>query len=212
MKKIIIVPMCMLLISIAPFTVSAGNEETPEIEDKTGDARPYLDVEKIWFREEEHKPYFLYVTMKLNNPSQIAPKQHLYVKWMMNGEYYSSGLTIGYGFNNWMIYSSIEGLTSFGEKYNQTKITGSFNKEEKIIVCKIPKSAIGDPKIGDVLTHTHAQCFQRFGLWGRLGFSPKFREIIFLIFDLPALKVLDSAPDILQDGTCGYGKDYVVKY
>ena len=215
-KKIICILVSMLLISTTlPIagTVLAGDEENPEIEDETGDARAYLDIEKVWFHEDKDKPDILYTTIKLDKPSYIAPKQHLTVHWVMNGEHYSSGLTIGYDFDQWFLFYAIEGLTYFGEEYNQTIITGKLNKKEGSITCEIPKSAIGNPEPGDVLTKTYSECFQRFGLWGILGFSPKMRETLFLLFDLPSLQVFDFAPDILPgDGNQGYGNDYSIQY
>lgn len=209
-KKMMAIFVCMLLIVIVHQTavsVQAGDEENPEIEDTTGDARPYLDIEKAWFYEDPEKPQYLYTTIKIRQPSDIVPKQHLVVSWEMNGKHYASMLAIGYNFDQWFYYAAYAGKTHFDGRYNETIINGEFNKEEGTITCEIPKSAVGNPQPGDVLTNTWSQCFQRFGFWGRLGFSPIFRYLLFNEI-LKFWQVEDRAPD--EPGE--YGKEYIVKY
>ena len=143
--------------------------ESPEITDTIGDARAYLDVKKAWFYEDPNTPDMLYTTIELVKPSVIPFKQHLTIHWKMNGIYYASMLGVGYDFSNWKVYVSIIGNGSFGEpKPVISAIQGTFNTADGTVTCKIPKSTIGNPKPGDVLTDTNSQCFQCFGFWGRL--------------------------------------------
>jgi hypothetical protein len=205
--KIVGLFVCMLLITtILPITVLAGDEENPEITDVTGDARSYLDIKKAWFYEDPSTPEMLYTTIEITNPRVIPFKQHLVVSWQMSGEHYASMLGIGYSLTQWLAYVSVVGRGSFGDpKPVVSFIEGSFDTTKGTITCIIPKSTIGNPIPGDVLTNTQSVCFQRFGLWGSLGFYPPFR---FFFFDLMLEKwqVEDVAPGQ------GYGLDYIIQY
>ena len=216
-KKIISTFFCMLLIAtISPITgnVLAGDEENPEIEDILGDARTYLDIEKVWFYENPAEPDMLYTVIKLGNPSSIPLKQHLTIHWEMNGEIYWTMCGVGYYGGERIFYNAGEGHDYWYDRAIIHDITGDFIEEEGgIVTCCIPKECVGNPEPGDVLTKTESQCFERFGLWGLMGFGPKIRESLFRTFNLPFLQVVDFAPDIEFDGDSRiYGKDYVIKY
>ena len=205
-KKIIGFFVGMLIITTLVPSVLGGSRNNPEITDKIGDARSYLDVKKAWFYEDPTTPEMLYTTIELVKPSGIPFKQHLVVSWKINGEYYASMLGIGYNISNWFEYVSIIGRGSFGDpKPIISVIDGTFNKTDGTVTCKIPKSTIGNPTPGDVLTNTRSQCFERFRFWGRLGFSPFFRNILFDQI-LGKWQVEDTAPDQ------GYGNDYIIQY
>ncbi len=206
-EKIVGILIFMLLTTtILPVTALAGDEQHPEITDISGDARRYLDIEKAWFYENPDTPEMLYTVIELRKPSALPFKQHLVVQWQMNGEYYASMLAIGYNITQWFEYVSIIGRGQFGDPQPVvTYIKGSFDTATGTVTCNIPKSTIGNPKPGDVLTNTHSQCFERFRFWGRLGFTPLFR---YFLFDkiLEKWQIEDSAPDQ------GYGSDYIVQY
>ncbi len=209
MNKIIIGIVFYTLLILLPTTVEAGSRDDPEITDDSGDARAYLDIKKAWLYEDQNNPDFLYTIIELTKSSIIPPKQHLVVSWMMNGEYYASMCAIGYNIGFWIEYVSIIRRGTYGDPEPQIlAITGKINFNDGMVTCKIPKSTIGNPQPGDVLTRTYSTCFQRFGLWGRLGFSPVFR---FLIFDvLGAWEVEDIAPDTLHEQE--YGREYGIQY
>ena len=209
-KKIFGIFVCMLLIAtLLPMTALARDEENPEITDVIGDARKYLDIKKAWFYEDPSTPDFLYTTIEIVKPSTIPSKQHLVVLWEMNGEHYASMLAVGYDVGiefPWLYYSAIEGRGQFGDpKPITSTIEGFFNTTDGTVTCKIPKSTIGNPQPGDILTNTQSQCFQRFGFWGRLGFYPPFRYMLFNQI-LGKWKLEDTAPDV------GYGSDYIIQY
>jgi hypothetical protein len=205
--KIVGIIIFMLLTTpLLSTAVIAGNEENPEITDSIGDARPYLDINKAWFYENPSTPDILYTTIKIVKTSVIPFKQHLVVRWKMNGEYYASMLGIGYNFQLWFEYVSIIGRGTFGDpKPIITTIEGNFDRTNGTVTCKIPKSTIGNPQPGDVLTDTQSQCFERFRFWGRLGFSPLFRNFIFDAV-LEKWQIDDIAPDL------DYGSDYIIQY
>jgi len=211
-KKIIGIFVCMLLImTLLPTIALAGDEENPEITDTVGDARAYLDINKAWFYEDSSTPEMLYTTIKITQPSSIPFKQHLVVSWEMNGEHYASMLAVGYSLTQWFAYISIAGKDNFGDpRPLVSDIKGSFDTTKGTVTCIIPKSTIGNPTAGDALTKTQSQCFQRFGLWGRLGFYPPFRYMIFNHI-LEKFQVEDTAPDFV-DGGVVYGRDYVIQY
>jgi hypothetical protein len=205
--KIVGLFVCMLFITtLIPITALAGDEENPEITDVIGDARTYLDIKKAWFYEDPSTPEILYTTIELTKPSTIPFKQHLVVSWEMNGEHYASMLGIGYSLTHWLWYVSVVGRGAFGDpKPITSDIQGSFDTKKGTVTCIIPKSTIGNPTPGDVLTKTQSVCFQRFGLWGSLGFYPPFRYFLFNVM-LKKLQVEDVAPNV------DYGLDYIIQY
>jgi hypothetical protein len=211
-KKIVGIIIFMLLTTtLLPITVLAGDEENPEITDVIGDARTYLDINKAWFYEDSSTPEMLYTTIKLTRPSTIPFKQHLVVSWEMNGERYASMLAIGYSPTQWLQYESIIGRGSFGDPEPIVSIIqGSIDTTKGTVTFFVPKSTIGNPAPGDVLTNTQSQCFERFGFWGSLGFYPPFRYMIFNNM-LQKWQVEDTAPDLFN-GEFVYGIDYVIQY
>ncbi len=196
----------LLTTPVVTTTAIAGDEENPEITDVIGDARSYFDINKAWFFEDPSTPDILYTTIKIGKPSIIPFKQHLVVRWKMNGEYYASMLGIGYNFQVWFEYVSIIGRGTFGDpKPIITTIEGIFDTTNGTITGKIPKNTIGNPQPGDVLTDSRSECFERFRFWGRLGFSPLVRNFIFNIV-LGKWQLDDIAPDQEE------GSDYIILY
>ena len=81
-KKFIGVCICMLLIMTeVPLSLYAGNPEDPEITDPAGDAFGYIDIDSVWFFEQEDTPEYLYVSMKINEPSQFKFQQTFATFW-----------------------------------------------------------------------------------------------------------------------------------
>ncbi len=153
----------------------------------------------------------LYTTIKLTKLSTIPFKQHLVVSWEMNSKHYSSMLAIGYSLIEWLQYFSINGRSQFGDPEPIISIIqGSIDLKNGTITCIIPKSTIGNPVAGDILTNTKSECFQRFGFWGRLGFSPFLRDFFFDDI-IEKWQLWDIAPDLV-DNELVYGKDYVIQY
>lgn len=210
-KKIIGIILCMLITITFQTSVLAGDEENPEITDTIGDARTYLDIQKAWFYEDPNTPAMLYTTIQLTKPNAIPFKQHLVVSWEMNGEHYASMVGIGYSFTKWFDYISLIGRGQFGDpEPTVSNIEGSFDAAKGTVTFLIPKSTIGSPTPGTILTKTKAECFERFGLWGRLGFTPFWREIFFS-FILEKWQLFDTAPDYFEDQVV-YGRDYIIQY
>lgn len=214
MNKTAVFFMVMLLIpTIVPFSALAGDEGDPEIEDILGDARDYLDVDKAWFYEDSSNPDLLYTVIKLAKPSSLPLKQHLTIHWEMNGEIYWTMCGMGYGGDEKIAFFAGEGYDYWYDRAIVHDVTGEIIEEQDgLVTCIVPKEFIGDPQPGDVLTKTECECFQRFGLWGRLGFAPILRIKLFIALELPFLQVEDFAPDNDFDDIKEYGKDYVIQY
>ena len=196
MKKLIVIQICIMLIitTIISITgiVTAGSEEDPEIIDETdSNVVNYLDVISAWFFEREEEPDYLYTALKIKKISPYHPKQHLTVHWEYNGIPCASGMHIGYG-NPWFDFSAGYGHGLWFKEHYQ-EITGEYDEETGIIICKIPKNIINDPQKGDVLENTYASAFERFGFIGRMGFDRAIlRSILFLI---SGNNVVDFAPE-----------------
>jgi len=110
---------------------------------------------------------------------------------------------IGYG-KPWYDFSAGYGHGWWFQEHYQ-RITGDYDEEKGIIICKIPKSIIKNPQRGDVLENTYASAFQRFGIIGRMGFDRAILRSIFFI--ISGKDVVDFAPE-----STDYGTDYVIQY
>ncbi|KYK31628.1 MAG: hypothetical protein AYK22_02115 [Thermoplasmatales archaeon SG8-52-3] len=213
MKKIIRIFVCMLLIisflSITD-TVLAGNKENPEIIDETDDLfgmfirKPmifnffktfkifniknfdFMDITSAWFYESPDYQDNLYFTIELKNLEFINQRTIYAMHWKFNDKSYAVAVHV---YKNGEIQSFFAGRTigRWGKYYD---INGSFDIENNIVSFVAPKSLIGNPEPGDILTKTDA--------WTGLRF----------IFE-PATIPLggEAAKD-----WAGYGEDYIIKY
>jgi hypothetical protein len=205
-KKILGIILCMLLITtILPMTAMAGDPQNPEISDTTGDARANVDIQKVWFSEDSTTPEYLYITI------QVALLQPQYpgtllndVYWTMNNVNYliSGGVGIYLGGVNGL--SVIVGRAKIFGRF--TEVTGSMDLKNITITYKIPKSLIGNPHAGDVLTKTSAGTSQRTSLMEKLGRDAYFITWFFQKLGMSSLGWMDRAPD--ND----YGRDYIIQY
>ena len=194
----------MLIIIGFSVQISAGDEVTPEIVDEPdSEIVNYLDIISAWFFEKEEEPDYLFTALKMKEINPYHFKQHLTVHWEYNGIPCASGMHIGYGLP-WYDFSAGYGHGWWFQEHYQ-EITGEYNEETGIIICKIPKTIINNPQKGDVLENTYASAFQRFGFIGRMGFDRAIlRSILFLI---SGKDVVDFAPESID-----YGSDYIIQY
>ena len=201
-KKILGLFVCMLLVTtILPITVMAGDEQHPEIRDNAGDAFGYIDINSVWFFENKETPEFLYVSEKINGPREYVPQQTFAVIWTYKNIEYACVLGAGFSVNRWLNFD-----VTIGPHDNEIiNVNGTYNFETGIITWKIPKSIIGNPQTGDVLTGTWSNAFRRLGFIGRIGFTRNILDmIIFFVF---GNNMWDYAPD-----APGYGLDYIIQY
>ena len=203
-NKIIGIFVCMLLITtILPMTALAGDEEHPEIKDTAGDAFGYIDINSVWFFEKAETPQFLFVSLKINKPSDSKFQQTFAAFWTYNNIEYSTGLLVGFSFNNWNQFMMIQYKDNKDDKI--IAINGTYNLDTGIITWEIPKTIIGNPKLGDVMTNTWSNAFRRLGFLGRIGFTRNILDmIIFFVF---GNNMWDYAPEVP-----GYGLDYIIQY
>ena len=205
-KKIAGILMVMLLITtILPLTVCAGDPKNPEISDATGDARANVDLQKAWFSEDSTTPEYLYITIQvvLLQPQYQGTSQNV-VLWTMNNVKYLVFGGVGKyldGVNGLYVDVGRAGIFS-----QFTKINGSMDLNTNTITCKIPKSLIENPHAGDVLTKTYAGTSQRTPLMEKLGRDAYFMTSFFQKLGKSSLGWMDQAPD------SGYGKDYIIQY
>lgn len=202
-KKIVGIFVCMLLITtILPITAMAGDEENPEITDLTGDAFGYIDINSVWFFENEETPEFLYVSEKINGPKEFVPQQTFAVFWTHNNIEYSCGLGVGFRFVEWERFDVV---IYHDNDVEIIEVNGTYNLDTGIITCEIPKAIIGNPQTGDVLTGTWSNAFRRLGFIGRIGFTRTVLDLIILL--VFGNNMWDYAP-----GRGEYGLDYVIQY
>lgn len=203
-KKIIGVFIVLLLTTtILPTTAIAGDEEHPEITDAVGDAFGYIDINSVWIFEKQETPGFLYVAEKINKPLNFVPQQTFAVFWNYNGMQYSCGLGIGFRFNNWQTYDVV--VYNSQNNVQILHINGSYDLETGIITCIIPKTLIGNPQKGDILTDTWSNAFRRLGFIGRIGFTRTALDLIILV--VFGNNMWDYAPAKGE-----HGLNYIIQY
>jgi hypothetical protein len=205
-QKIVGLFVCILLIlTLLPISVMAGDATNPEISDNTGDARANVDIQKAWFSEDSTTPEFLYITIQVVLLQPQYPGTLLNdVYWTMNNVNYLVSGGLGKYLGGVHELYVVVGVAKIFAVF--TEITGSMDLKNSTITCKIPKSLIGNPHAGDTLTKTSAGTSQRTRLMEKLGRDSYFRELFFQILGMSSLRWMDQAPD------SGYGKDYNIQY
>lgn len=178
----------------------AGDEQNPEIEDETGDAFGYIDIESVWFYEKQDEPNILYISMKIFNSTETRFQQTFAVFWSLRNIKYAVSLHLGFSFDEWMKFNS-----GIYRRRTYNRVNGTYDFDTGVITWKIPKAIIGNPEKGDVLTGTWSNAFRRLGFIGRIGFTRYLLDSIILrIF---GNNMWDYAP---EKGT--YGRNYIIEY
>ena len=204
-KRILSVFIIMLMISITlPVSIYAGSKEDPEIEDEKGDAFGYIDIDSVWFYEDEENPDLLCVYMKINEPSEITFQQTFAAFWNYKGIRYSVSLHLAFSVKEWYKFRVGE-YKEPDRGADHSKINGSYDLDSGIITWIVPKEDIGNPNAGDLLTNTWSNAFRRLGIIGRIGFTRHVIDAI--ILQVLGNNMWDYAPE-----RGNYGRDYVMKY
>ncbi len=194
MKKIIGIFICMLLITIIlPIAVTAGDETNPEIVDNVGDTPlSLLDIESAWFFEMEEEPDYLFIAMKIlflkENYNAVFS-----IRWSYDGNDYAAGVNT-FSFRDTIFRCGLPKRATYWQWNSMPKCEGQIDIEDEIITWKIPKSTIGDPQPGDVLTNTKANAVPGFPL-----------SVLYFILQFD---YRDFAPDNYGE----FGLNYIVKY
>ena len=203
-----IITVLISFIFISSLSALAGNINDPEITDDKGDSFGYLDIDSVWFFEEIENPDFLFVSMKINEPSLKKFQQTFAVFWEYNDEEYACSLHLGFDIKeDWGQYNTGEssGKAPNGGAKNY-RINGKYSTADGIITWDIPKEFIGNPQKNDVLTNTWSNAFRRLGFLGRIGFSRPILDN--LIYRYLGNSLWDYAPDVYGE----FGGDYILKY
>jgi len=166
-KKIVGIFVCMLLImTILPMTALAGDEENPEVKDRTRDVKlfglftlfpqfpfTYVDIVSAWIYEEENNSKNLYMSLKLMDLKDTTQKYDaIYViSWMHKSIPYSAGVHI-FPTGPTALYAG-----RWDEQDNDyvdfVICDGDIDSSTDIITWIIPKTAIGNPSKGSTITN-----------------------------------------------------------
>jgi hypothetical protein len=168
--KIVGIFVCMLLIAtLLPITAMAGDENDPEIKDKTRDVKlfglfplfpqfhfRYIDIVSVWIYEEENNPENLYISLKLmdlKNPTQKYDAIYV-IDWNYKSISYTAGTHI-FPTGPWPLYAGQ--WDEQGNDYvNSVICNGNIDSSNHIITWIIPKNAIGNPSKGSKITNISA--------------------------------------------------------
>ena len=169
-KKIFGILICMLLITtILPITAIAGDENNPEIKDKTRDVRlfgisplapqfpfRYIDIVSVWMYEKENNPENLYISLKLmdlKNPTQKYDAIYV-IDWRYKSISYTAVIHI-LPTGPWPFVTGQ--WDDQGNDYVTSVICdGNIDSSTHIITWIIPKNAIGNPSKGSKITNIAA--------------------------------------------------------
>ena len=224
-RKIVgIILMLILISSSLTLSVNAGSEENPEIEDETGECHRSIDIESAWFFEKPDEPGYLYVNMKLTNYKifRIGLGQDFSVNFKINNESYHvthQFPVVVYPLSYYTLTHEIRNVSITWDDY---LINGHVNKIKGIISCKVPKSLIGNPESGDLVTHISVHSFYFLYMLSRLMIP----TIIMQKFNISWYDLYVSGIPILKkfsnyfihvfgysmDFTGTSDKDYIIQY
>jgi hypothetical protein len=193
-KSWVVVGFVILMISSS---ATALGHSDPLITDEIGDVSgslsflfpqktwAFLDIESAWLYETSTEPDNLYASIKVSDLTLRRWHTIYTFCWEYNGVFCAANVHLG-----------LKGAASdfFAEYGDHTeKITdGILDTENDIITIIVPKSLVGDPKPGDVLT-------QPYILTGMRPFQKDHLILLLLLTEIGK----DYA---------GIGKDYIVQY
>jgi len=205
-KTISIILLLFLLTSSISLSgaITSNPPHDPQITDSAGDAFGYIDIDSVWFYEEEETPEYLYVSMKINDPSETRFQQTFAAFWNYKGIRYSVSLHLAFSVKEWYKFRVGEHKES-DRRAEHFRINGSYDLDTGIITWKVSKDDIGNPNAGDILTNTWSNAFRRVGILGRMGFTRHFIDAI--ILQVLGNSMWDYAPERGQ-----YGSDYEIQY
>ena len=167
----------LLIISILPITAIAGNEQNPEIQDKTGDMFKQIDMVSIWFFEDVNQSNYLFVSFKMKDlVSRTRIFEAIYViDWNYKDNYYAASVNVfPNGASDFLCGKANDKCNDY-ESY--VICDGTFDVDNDIITWKIPKDAIGNPEPGDTLIKIFANTHLRFPANKRFPHIDLFKDL-----------------------------------
>jgi hypothetical protein len=208
----------LLITTLLPITVLAGDEEDPEITDNLNDhfgalvefssrirtrialallqidSFDFIDIDSAWFYENPSEPEQLYTTLKLKDLTPIPQRAIYTIHWKSNGVPYTVWAHLH---NNEQSSSCFVGVDR-RLNYKWQPAEASYDFDNNIIIFKMDKEYIGNPRIGDCLTNTFA--------WTALRFNPLSLNLVFSDGEL----VKDAAPFL--ENNLDFGRNYIIQY
>ncbi|MCX6664077.1 MAG: hypothetical protein NTZ75_07505 [Euryarchaeota archaeon] len=180
-KMVSILVIMLLILTVLPLRVLAGDENNPEVEDRILDVKlfgifpfplqnnlKYADIVSAWFHGNIENPDYLYVTLKIRELQEKTDGlEAIYdVEWTFNNNSYITCVHANpKGFGGFAIGKSIDGDHDFESWEN---CEGNFNVANNTITWIVPKETIGYPHTGNILTdispHTHLRFTDNSGL------------------------------------------------
>jgi hypothetical protein len=217
MKKIVcIYTIILMLMNISVINIVAMDEDDIEITDEIDDVfipketlfqllqtlgiislntLQLIDIEYVNIYEEQSEPDYLFASMKINNLEYDTLRAFYAISWVHNDIKYHAGChTHSNGQFTWFSAGRSFGLfDNWAYKAGLQKDIEdcTIDDESDMIHFKIPKSLIGNPQKGDILTYATA----------RTGLRFIFEPISYLLF--PGEIALD---------TTSQGTEYIIRY
>jgi len=191
-KALSLVLATLLLVTLVAGQIQAGSEEAPELEDTTGDStdgHEFRDITKVWV-EEEDATQISFMMKMAGNPDawspgaliQSGPTYDYEIYFSSMGENYSLVASISFAVNVGGVTNvvqadiSLRNVTYDGDDIaaegGGAGLSGGWDADAEALIMTVPKSSIGDPAVGDSLTHIWA------AIWNTDDFPPDQRRDI----------------------------------
>lgn len=180
----------ILVITLLSLSLSAGDENNPEIKDPENDiigplikhpilykilqsigkipvqSFDFMDIKSAWFYESDNEPNYLFASIKIKNLDYIPLRAIYAIHWTFNDKNYGASChTHSNGIFKWFAAGQIFGLLD-NWAYKKGLIVDLtdciIDDENNLLTLKIPKNIIGNPNPGDILTYTNAWTGLRF--------------------------------------------------
>jgi len=182
MKKIIGILVCALLVvTLFPISIIAGNSDGPEVEDRIRDVKlfgflglvpqfllKHVDVVAAWFSEDSENPDDLSITLELRDfESQTRMLQAVYVvEWSYNNNHYGVAVhTDPQGIGDFLVGKSEDGDSIF-DRWDICY--GTHDEDSNTITWTVSKETVGNPpplsRLTNIQPHTHLRFTTESGL------------------------------------------------
>ena len=171
----------LLVASMFPTGIMADNSDSPELEDRIGDAKlfgifgfllqfplKHVDIVSAWFHEDGNNPDYLYVSLELRDlKEKTGTLEAIYVVgWSNDNHHFLTGLSV---------FPGGAGGRHVGVSMDEDDVIdeyivcdGTYDSENNIITWEVPKDVVGNPQPGDVLKdinpNTHLRYPYGYGL------------------------------------------------
>lgn len=190
MRKICEILVCALVVAtLIPLGVIAGNSDGPEVEDRIRDVKAFglfrvfpqnlfkhIDVVSAWFYENIDNPDDLYISLRLR---EIKEATHILeaiylVSWLHNNNFFITGVHVfPWGIEEYYIGISMDGDSIVDDIFN---CEGICDFTENTFTWRVSKDVLGNLESGSSIYDIHPRAYLRFPYESGLPMVDLFKD------------------------------------